>query len=123
MTIFRFSLLALLPAAAMAETVTLTNGHALNLYAVIVEPDTGIARFRFQGDILAAVAPDSLVPTMQGLCDDVALPEVQAMGATVSQIIITLSDREVPQGTIDHAAIQFFEGFSIATGACVWEPY
>jgi hypothetical protein len=116
-------LLLVLPEGAVAESVVTPGGLTVDMYAVIIEPDTGMARFRFLYPDLGALAPEAAFPDMQWLCDQVALAEVQAMGAAPQQIIITLSDRVVEQGMSDPDALQYFEGYNIATGACVWEPF
>ena len=78
MTIFRYSLAILAVAApVLAETVVTPGGLTLDMYAVIVEPDTGMARFRFMTPDLATFGADAAYPDMQWLCDTVALPEVQ----------------------------------------------
>jgi hypothetical protein len=40
-----------------------------------------------------------------------------------AEIIISLSDRDVPLGQDDPDATQFFSSYQIEDGACVWEMF
>jgi hypothetical protein len=123
---------ALLLAAALAagplaaQSITAPSGQELTLYDVILEPESGYARFRFLAPAIGgagALGHEAVFPDFQWLCDSVALPELLDGGWSAAQIVITLSDREVDQGVMDPEAVQFFEGFSVAEGACIWEPF
>lgn len=61
------------------------------------------------------------------LCESIVLPKVRALqtGHAPASIIISLSDRAVPFGEIDHKAVQLFEGFhpSRDNRACIWDPW
>ena len=55
------------------------------------------------------------------LCETYALA---ALGeALPAQIVIALADREVPFGTPNPEATQYFEGFRVENGACIWEGF
>jgi hypothetical protein len=85
----------------------------------------GLARFRLlvpglggEGAGFEAVAGDFL-----WLCEQVALPALAANGWTPTEVVVALSDREVEFGATDPEAVQFFEGFRIADGACVPQAF
>lgn len=118
---------ALIGAAAQAQSVTTPSGQTVTLYDLRIEPDTGYARFRF---LAPAIAPGDTALTyadvsddFQWLCESFALPELQAQGWVAAQIVITLSDRAVAQGSTDPDATQFFEGFSTDGATCIWEQF
>ncbi|MBW7921933.1 MAG: acetolactate synthase [Rubellimicrobium sp.] len=108
--------LALLPGLALAEGVP--SGLAVALYDVVVEPDTGLARFRFVAPELRSLDFQAVEGDLPWLCDHVALPEVRDSGWTVAQIVVSLGDREVPFGESDPDALQYFAGFAFDSGAC-----
>lgn len=114
-------LLAASPVAA--QDIVTPSGQTVRLFDVVLEPEAGIARFRFLSPAIAASAFETVQPDMPWLCANVAVPALAANDWTVSQVIVSLSDRELALGTTDAEAVQFFEGYSIADGTCVWEPY
>ncbi|NAZ35899.1 DUF6497 family protein [Rubellimicrobium sp. CFH 75288] len=90
-----------------------------------VPPTGGVARFRLvvtdlgqPGAEWGDVAGDFL-----WLCESVALPALAANGWQATEVVVALSDREVPFGTMDPEAIQFFEGFQIEGGVCVPQAF
>lgn len=152
MIIFRFSLLlALLAGPAAAQEVALPSGLPARLFDVVLEgpggevqaPDAftdaeggeppppvaaatdGVARFRLlvdglggTGGAYADVAGDFL-----WVCEELALPALGANGWVPSEVVVTLADREVAFGESDAQAVQFFEGFRVAGGACVPQAF
>ncbi len=119
--------LAMLAGRAVAQEITLPSGLRVSLHDVIMDAAPELARFRFiapaidpGGDALTyqAVADD-----FQVLCDTYALPALRQAGQSVAEIVITLMDRPVAFGEIAPGATQFFEPFSVATGACIWEQF
>jgi hypothetical protein len=94
--------------------------------AQIQTADTsGLARFRLvvpglggEGAGFEAVAGD-----FGWLCEAVALPALAANEWAPSQIVVALSDREVPFGATDPAAVQFFEGFRVSDGTCIPQAF
>jgi hypothetical protein len=118
---------ALLPAAlagaAAAEPITTPSGAAVTLFDVVIEPEAGLARFRFLAPEIATRPFDAVQDDFPWLCANVALPALAANGQGVAEVIVSLSDRELPLGATDPDAAQYFEGFRIADGACIWDPY
>ena len=116
-------LLATLAAPAAAEEITTPSSARVTLFDVVLEPETGLARFRFLAPEIATRPFDAVQDDFPWLCANVALPALAANDWTVMQVIVSLSDRELPLGATDPEAVQYFEGFSIEGGACIWEPY
>ena len=52
-----------------------------------------------------------------------ALPALGANGWAPTEVVVALSDREVPFGQPDPEAVQFFEGFRIEDGACIAQAF
>jgi hypothetical protein len=115
------ALLAAPPVAA--QDIFTPSGQTVRLFDVVLEPDAGIARFRFLSPAIATTGFETVQPDMSWLCANVAVPALAANDWTVAQVIVSLSDRELALGTADAEAVQFFEGYSIADDTCVWEPY
>lgn len=85
----------------------------------------GLARFRLvlpglgrPGALFEDVAKDLL-----WLCESLALPALAANGWRPAEVVVSLSDREVPFGATDPEAVQFFEGFQVEEGACVPQAF
>jgi hypothetical protein len=116
-------LLAALAAPAAAEVITTPSAARVTLFDVVLEPDSALARFRFLAPEIAARPFEQVQDDFPWLCTNVALPALAANDWTVSQVIVSLSDRELPLGASDPAAVQYFEGFRIEDGTCIWEPY
>jgi hypothetical protein len=85
----------------------------------------GVARFRLsvQGLGGEGAGYDAVVGDFLWLCEQVALPALAANGWTPTEVVVALSDREVAFGTTDPDAVQFFEGFRIAEGACIPQAF
>ncbi|MTH33807.1 hypothetical protein GL279_04270 [Paracoccus limosus] len=68
---------------------------------------------------------DPLHDDVVWLCQNWALPRVAAPAPMPSQIIISLSDKEVPFGAYDPHALQIFEAFGLSAdrSKCEWEPW
>jgi hypothetical protein len=86
---------------------------------------SGLARFRLvvPGLGLAGATYDAVASDFAWLCEQVALPALDANGWQPSEVVIALSDREVEFGATDAEAVQFFEGFRIADGTCVPQAF
>jgi len=117
-----FLALTVCAGAALAQD-TVPSGLSPELFDMVIEAEAGIARFRFVLPVLATVGHDAVAADFQWLCDNWALPELAANGWTARSVIISISDREMALGTVEPAAVQFFEGFAITTGTCEWEPF
>jgi hypothetical protein len=113
----------ILAGSAAAAQGAPPSGQIPELFDLVLEPEVGIARFRFLLAGLAALGQPAVAEDFLWLCENYALPELTAQGWTAQMVVISLSDRAVPLGDRDPSVTQFFEGFSIATGTCIWEPF
>lgn len=109
---------------AAAQDIAVPSGAEIALMEVVLEEAPAIARFRFLvpgigGDLsFSDVAADFAV-----LCDEYALPALDAQGIAVEAIVISMSQRPIALGTIDPATTQFFEQFRPENGTCIWEQF
>jgi len=120
-----------LPEGEMTEDEPLDEAPALDPESAAMA-DTGegaagggLARFRLvvaglggQGAAYEDVAQD-----FAWLCEALALPALDANGWAPTEVVIALSDREVPFGETDPEAVQFFEGFRIDHGTCIAQAF
>ena len=110
--------------------VAVPSGQPVTLQDVIWNvpgPDGLAMRFRF---VAPAISRDggsvdfaTASADMAWLCNNYALQRVSGIGPAPTQIIISLSDREVPFGEADPEATQFFEAYRIEGDACIWEAF
>ncbi len=110
--------------------VTVPSGREVRWIDTISDapgPDGLTLRFRFLVPGLGAPvwqeAPERAEADMQALCDGFALPRLATVGPRPAQVVISLSDRVLPFGEVDETAVQFFEAYSVANGACEWELF
>lgn len=114
----------------MDEVIEVPSGQKVTLLEVISNvpgPDGLTARFRFLAPSIAreggAVDAETALIDMDHLCQAFALPRISSMGPMPAQIIISLSDQDVPFGETRPDATQFFNAYSIEDGTCVWEMF
>lgn len=89
-------------------------------------PAGSAVRFRFLAPEIAPGASidfDTAAIDIAAICETYALPRVAGTDPLPDQIIISLSDREVPFGQADPDATQYFEAFSFAGDTCTWELF
>lgn len=83
-------------------------------------------RFRFLAPQIGGTDPleaEAALSDMEALCNSFALQRLPTTGPAPAQIVISLADRWVPFGEVDTEAVQYFEAYSVADGACIWEFY
>jgi hypothetical protein len=122
----RFSaiLVALVAAAPLAaQEIATPSGEVVTLFDVVLEPETAVARFRFLAPGIATRPFEDVQADFPWLCANLALPALAANAQGVAQVVISMSDRELPLGATDPDAVQYFEGFRIEDSACIWEAY
>jgi hypothetical protein len=85
----------------------------------------GLARFRLVVPGLGeeGAAYEDVAGDFAWLCESLALPALDANGWAPTEVVISLSDREVPFGETDPEAVQFFEGFRVADGTCIAQAF
>jgi hypothetical protein len=119
------------PAGALpAGAITLPSGQAVTLLDVITNvpgPEGLAARFRFLAPAVAknggTVDAETAAKDMDWLCQNFALSHISNIGPQPGQIIISLSDKDVPFGETHPEATQLFNAYSIADGTCVWDMF
>lgn len=128
----RLALLGLLlPWPALAgQGLTLPSGQTVTLLEALsnVPGNDGLAmRYRFLAPAIArnggTIDADTAGEDMDWLCTTYALPRLPQNGPRPVEIIISMSDLNVPFGEDHPEATQFFNSYSIADGTCQWEMF
>lgn len=116
--------------SATGEAIMVPSGQEVRLIDVVrAAPGPGglTVRFRFLAPSIAreggTVGPEAAQADMAHLCATYALARLPNVGPPVTQIVISLADREVAFGAADPESTQFFEAFRVDGGACIWEPF
>jgi hypothetical protein len=120
-----FVTLPLIAVAAHAQSFTTPSGLSTQVAEVVLEDDTGFARFRFIAETLGgegATAEDTAAD-FQWICETFAVPALTAQNWTPQQIIVSIADRDVPFGTMDPDATQYFAGFTTDGTTCTEELF
>ena len=113
---------------ATAETYTVPSGQPVTLGDVIWDEVDGTwLRLRF---LAPGIARDGASPGFETvgadllhLCETVGLALLEHDGREVERIVVSLADREVPFGTSDAEATQYFDAFRPQAGRCIWEAF
>ena len=110
--------------------IEVPSGQKVTLLDVIMNvpgPEGLAARFRFLAPGIArdggGVDAEAAAGDMDFLCQSYALDRISNLGPVPAQIIISMSDVDVPFGETRPEATQFFNSYSIAEGVCVWDVY
>ena len=114
----------------MSDVITVPSGQVVTLMDVIRDtagPDGLTMRFRFLAPGVArdggTVDAETAGRDMDALCQDYALPKIANTGPQPAQIVISMSDRDLPFGETHPEATQLFNSYSIADGLCVWDVF
>ena len=117
-------------ASAAPEFIPVPSGQEVRFLDVIRSepgPEGLTLRFRFIAPAIAreggVVNAEAEQEDMAALCSGYALSRLPVSGPQPAQVVIVLSDREVPFGETAPEATQYFEAYSIADGMCIWEPF
>ena len=121
----------LLPMPALAgDALTLPSGEKVTLIEVLnnVPGNDGLAvRYRFLAPQIArkggTVDGDTAGSDMEWICNNYALKRLPTNGPQPVEIIISMSDMDVPFGEEHPEATQFFNSYAITNGSCEWEMY
>lgn len=116
-------ILAALP--ALAQPVTVPSGQPLEFVEAfwdLTDESQPTLRLRLLAPEIGTVRGFADVEAdFPVLCQRLALPRVPPDRAG-ARVVVSLSDRPIPFGTLDPDATQFFEGFRVVDDTCVWEP-
>ncbi|MBC7736882.1 MAG: acetolactate synthase [Candidatus Saccharibacteria bacterium] len=114
----------------MNDAIAVPSGQVVTLLDVITDtagPAGLTVRFRFLAPSVSkvggSITADVAGGDMDALCQDYALPRVASTGPQPAQIVISMSDIDVPFGESHPEATQLFNSYSIADGLCVWEMF
>jgi hypothetical protein len=121
----------ILPVPALADDgLTLPSGQHVTLIEVLnnVPGNDGLAvRYRFLAPQIArkggTVDGDTAGSDMEWICNNYALKSLPTNGPQPVEIIISMSDMDVPFGEDHPEATQFFNSYAITNGSCEWEMY
>ena len=122
-------ILALMAAPVLAQdSLTAPSGQVITLYDVVLEEEMARARFLFLAPGIAAPGGEGrqfaeLEGDFPWLCEVVILPVLQQSEIAAEEVVIALADREVPFGTRDPEAVQFFESFGVTEAGCEWRAF
>lgn len=119
------------PLAARAEDpIALPSGQKVTLLEVLsnIPGNDGLAvRYRFLAPEIAreggTLDAETAGKDMDWLCTTYVLPRLSQNGPKPAEIVISMSDRDVPFGEEHPEATQFFNSYAIADGACEWEMF
>ena len=110
--------------------VAVPSGQAVTFLDVVLNapgPEGMATRFRFVAPAIAkeggSVDFEAAAADMAHLCQNFALPKLAELGPTPAQVIISLSDSDVPFGEAAPDATQFFEAYTIEGNTCIWEAF
>ncbi len=111
-------------AVAAAPEIALASGLAVALFDVLLEPETGVARFRFVAPAIgtAGFGYAEVAGDLQLLCEAYALPALAAHGWEPREVVVSFSAREVAFGEPTDA-LQYFEPFRVEGSACLREDF
>ena len=109
---------------AMAQPITVPSGQPLEFIEVISEEEGALVRFRFLApEIGSDFTYEEVSADFQVLCDELALPALEANALAPAQIVLSMSAKAVPFGEPAPEVLQFFEIFRPEEGACIWEEF
>ncbi len=114
----------------MEEAIVVPSGQVVTLLDVITDvsgPQGLTVRFRFLAPAIAreggSIDAETAAVDMDHLCQNFALGRVASTGPQPAQIIISMSDTDLPFGETRPDATQLFNSYSITDGTCVWDIY
>lgn len=112
--------------ACVANEIDLPSGQSVTLHDTIDEQHGGETWL-----ILRYVAPEigtglkqaAAAADLDHLCATEGLEQARGRANPVDQIVITLMEEPVPRGVAAPDTIQYFGGYRLNSGACIWEPF
>jgi len=110
---------------AAQERLVLPSGLEVELLEVLWDEDVETGRFRFLAPSIAvgAFVPGAILDDMMVLCSDFALPVQLALRPQWDELVISFASAPSAFGVMTPDVVQFFEGFSLAEGGCIWSQF
>lgn len=98
------------------------SGLPYLVHEVLIEE--GLARFRFVLDGLGTDGRgfDEVEDDFAWLCAQMIVPALTDL-PQVTNIVLSVADREVTFGELAPEATQYFEAFRLENGSCIWEQF
>ncbi len=115
--------MSFLAAPVAAQSFEAPSGLIAEVAEVVIEDAADLARFRFVAPTLGQGAFEDAAADATWMCEALAVPSLTAQAQAPGQIIIALADRDVPFGTSDPDATQFFFAFATDGETCTEELY
>lgn len=109
-----------------AQAVEVPSGLTITLQEVRLEEEPiKMARFRFVAPAIkgGAVAFADVLDDVEYLCEKIVVPGLAENGWIQGSVVISLAEAPVPFGEPAPDITQYFQPYSIADGACTWEPF
>jgi hypothetical protein len=121
----------ILPLPVLAEDdLSMPSGQTVTLIETLsnAQGSDGLAvRYRFLAPAIArdggTIDADAAGTDMDWLCNTYALPRLPKSGPLPVEIIISMSDMNVPFGEDHPEATQFFNSYRVEDGKCQWEMF
>lgn len=116
---------------ALAEEIVVPSGQPVSYLDSILDtggPEGLTVRFRFLAPQIADGAVDRVpfetaAEDMHWLCENFALARLSGQGESAHQVIVTLTDTDIPFGEAAPEATQFFEAYRPEGLSCIWEGF
>lgn len=102
-------------------SVALTPPSGLSLTRYDVQWGDGVVHMRYVAG--AGLTYDAVAGDFDWLCQTDAVDGLRAQGVDRTELVITISDREVPFGETVPEAVQFFELYDYDRGSCNWRGF
>ena len=115
-------------AGGLEESLVVPSGYEIYLQELRVNQEldgSSVARFRYVMPELASagVAFADVEGDFAHLCRTHILPSLQRRGEAAETVIVSIADREIAFGVATPGATQYFEGFTVENGTCIWEAF
>jgi hypothetical protein len=122
------ALASVIAAGDLEETLVVPSGLGIYLQELDVKQGaegSAVARFRYVMPELAnpAIEFEDVERDFAHLCQTHILPTLERRGQTAQTAIVSIADREIAFGVATPAATQYFEGFTVEDGTCIWEAF
>lgn len=111
------------------EVATPPSGQALELHEVLYEVQPYSEELWVILRVLApaigngGIDPETAQEDMDWSCLEWAQSAAEAAPEPPTQIVVQMMERAVPRGQTDPDTVQFFAGYLLQDGSCIWEGF